>query len=388
MTAVRRTVLVVAGLAGAVAGHAQQPVDSARALVRAYLEGQHVPGASVAVSRMGRVVWSEAFGHADLEHRVRATPETRFRIGSISKALTSIALATLAEQGTLDLDAPVQRYAPTFPEKEWPITSRQLAGHLSGLPHYTREDIVNTVRYQSVTDALRKFQDRPLLFRPGERYAYSSFGWNLLAVVVEGASGEEFLPFMQREVFEPLGMARTIADHYDDIVADRTAFYIVKPDGTPINAPAVDNSDVWAGGGFLSTAIDLVRFADGVLAGTVLDSAGRALLFTSMTTSDGKPTGYGLGWTVREEDGRAWVGHGGSHVGASAQLLAAPDRRLVVAILTNSNNRGLGDLARQVALRFDEPNARPRRARGRLPRRRAPAPPPGPGPAPRRARPA
>lgn len=331
---------------------APDPVAAGRDRLQAYLAERHVPGAAVAVSRGGRILWSEAFGYANLEHRVPATPATRFRIGSISKSLTGVALAQLAESGRLDLDAPVQRYAPTFPEKEHPITPRQLAGHLSGLPHYTAADVVNTVRYSSVTDALRKFADRPLLFRPGERFSYSSFGWNLLSVVVEGASGEEFLTYMRRHVFEPLGMTRTTADRYDDIIDGRTAFYGVKPDGTAINAPAVDNSDVWAGGGFLSTAEDLVRFGDGVLAGGVVGDRGRALLFTPMRTSGGSATGYGLGWFIRELDGRRTVGHGGSHIGATAQLLALPDEGLVVAVLTNSNTRGLDDLARELARLF------------------------------------
>lgn len=141
--------------------------DSARAVVERYLEANGVPGASVAVARGSEILWSEAFGLADLEHRVPVTRATKFRVGSISKALTSVALARLWEAGRLDLDAPVQRYVPSFPDKGYPITSRQLAGHLSGLPHYTAADIVNRTRYPTVTAALDKFQDRPLLFPPG-----------------------------------------------------------------------------------------------------------------------------------------------------------------------------------------------------------------------------
>jgi serine beta-lactamase-like protein LACTB len=330
----------------------QDRVREARDRVRAFLEGQRVPGASIAVSRGGRIIWSEGFGLAHLEHRVAATPATRFRVGSISKAITSVALARLVEAGRLDLDAPVQRYAPTFPEKEYPITSRQLGGHLAGLPHYTQADVVNTVRYQSVTDALRKFQDRPLLFRPGERFYYSSYGWNLLSVVVEGASGESFLEHMSRQVFQPLGMTRTAADEYDRIIEGRTGFYTVTANGMPINAPAVDNSDVWAGGGLLSTAEDLVRFGDGVIAGPVVGDRGRALLWTPMQTSAGSLTDYGFGWEVRVLDGRKVVGHGGAHVGATARLVLVPDERLVIAILTNSGNRGQNALIDELTRLF------------------------------------
>ena len=329
------------------------PVAGARERLQRYLTEQHVPGASVAVSVGGRIVWSEAFGFAHLEHQVKATPATRFRVGSISKALTSIAVAKLWEAGRLDLDAPVQKYAPTFPAREQPITTRQLAGHLSGIPHYTRDDIVNKTRYESVTAALAKFQDRPLLFPPGTKYSYSSFGWNLISVVVEGASGGNFLEYMDREIFTPLGMASTTADDYDRIIEHRTGYYQVRPDGRPVNAPAVDNSDVWAGGGFLSTSEDLVRFADQVGTGKVLGPAATALLFTPMKTSDGKATGYGLGWRIDSIPGGARVvGHGGSHIGATADLVFLPDSRVAVAILTNSNNRGLATVSREIAAMF------------------------------------
>jgi len=330
------------------------PEARARELVERYLEDQHVPGASAAVSRDGRIVWSAAFGMANLELRVPTSRETRFRVGSISKALTSVAVAQLWDGGRLDLDAPVQRYVPTFPEKAHPITTRQLGGHLSGLPHYTREDIVNRVHYESVTHALDKFKDRPLLFTPGERFSYSSYGWNLISAVVEGAAGVPFLDYMQQRVFEPLGMTRTGPDRYEAIIPDRTAFYVVHSDGRPENGPAVDNSDVWAGGGFLSTAEDLTRFGDGVLGGVVLSPRGRQLLFSRMITTAGDSTGYGLGWRVGELDGRRVVGHGGSHVGATAQLLVDPANRIVVAVLTNSNNRGVSALADELARLFVE----------------------------------
>ena len=331
------------------------PIAAARAKVEAYLAAQHVPGASVAVGRGGRILWSEGFGLAHLEHRVPAGPHTKFRIGSISKTLTSIAVARLWADGKLDLDAPVQRYAPTFPVKEHPITTRQLAGHLSGLPHYNSADLVNAVHYESVTAALAKFRDRPLLFVPGERYAYSSFGWNLISVVVEGASGENFLDYMRTRVFEPFGMRDTQADEYDRIIEHRTGFYQVRPDGRVLNPPAVDNSDVWAGGGFLSTAEDLVRFGHGVMTGSVVDARTRDLLFTPMTTSKGQATGYGLGWRVKELDGRLAVGHGGSHIGATAEFLLLPAEDLAVVILTNANNRGLEQLVKAIAAMFVVP---------------------------------
>jgi len=354
MRPIRAALLAVVGLVGVTSAQTP-PVDSARALFRAHLARYHVPGASIAVARHGAIVWSEGFGMANLELGVAATPRTRFRIGSISKTLTSIAVAALWQEGKLDLDAPVQRYVPTFPDKGYPITTRQLAGHLSGIPHYNAADIVNAVHYPTVTAALDKFRDRPLLFVPGERYAYSSFGWNLISAVVEGAAGAEFLGEMQRRVFDPFGMGETIADHYARIIPGRTAFYLVDSAGAVSNGPAVDNSDVWAGGGFLSTADDLVRFAHGVVTARSIDDRTRELLFTPMTTAAGQSTGYGLGWRVTALGGRRAVGHGGSHVGAAAYLLVVPELGLAVAMLSNASHRGLEPLAGDILRLFETP---------------------------------
>jgi CubicO group peptidase (beta-lactamase class C family) len=253
--------------------------------------------------------------------------------------------------GKLDLDASVQRYAPTFPKKRYPITPRLLAGHLSGLPHYNEDDFVNTVHYESVTDALRKFRDRSLLFEPGAQFSYSSFGWNLLSVVVEEAAGEDFLTYMQARVFQPLEMTDTVADRYAQIIEHRTDFYNVTEDGDSFNAVAIDNSDVWAGGGYLSTSEDLVRFADGVLHGGLLEPQTVELLLSPMKTSAGKTTDYGLGWRVWDVEGHRAVGHGGGHIGATAILMALPESGLSVAILTNTGRLELKPLA-ELILRY------------------------------------
>ncbi len=327
-------------------------IKAARSEVESFFGKGHVAGLSVAVSHQGRIIWSQGFGLASLEHRTPVWPWTKFRIASISKSLTSVAVARLWQEGKLDLDAPVQRYAPTFPDKGYPITTRQLAGHLSGLPHYTRDDIINTVHYGSVTEALAKFQDRELLFEPGEKYSYSSFGYNLIGVVVEGASGQQFLSYMQSEVFEPLGMRHTIADHYGRIIENRTEFYQRQEDGTFANAPAVDNSDVWAAGGFLSTAEDLVRFGQGIIQGKVLKPSTLELLFTPMQTASGKSTGYGLGWRIQPLDGIRTVGHSGSHIGASSRLVILPEQQLVIVILTNTGRSGLAPLSATITRIF------------------------------------
>jgi len=310
-------------------------------IVEALREGSGTPGVSVAVGVGDRIVWSGGFGWADLEQRVAVTPATRFRIGSVSKPLTAAALGVLVDAGRLDLDAEVQAYVPDFPRKRWPITSRQIAGHLAGIRHYDGDEFLSSRPYETVREGLAIFESDSLLFEPGTRFAYSSYGWNLLSAVIEGASGDDFLSFMEKRVFGPIGMRSTTADRPYAIVPDRARPYHGRvPEPGLFNAPFVDNSYKWAGGGFLSTPEDLVRFGlehlrslreQGMLRpGTV------RLLWTSQRRSDGEETGYGIGWSSgTTPGGRSWVGHGGGSIGGTSYLLVLPEQETVVAMTTN-----------------------------------------------------
>ncbi len=313
----------------------------------------HIPGLAVAVAVDGEIVWSEGFGYADLERKALATPATQFRIGSVSKPLTAAAVAQLYEQGRLDLDAPVQRYVPSFPEKGYPITTRLLAGHLAGIRHYKGNEFLLNKRYRTVLEGLTIFKDDPLLFPPGTRYFYSSYGWNLISAAVEGASGEEFLTYMDRRVFVPLGMPGTVPDKSDSLLPNRTTFYQRRASGGFTAAPTVDSSYKWASGGFLSTAEDLVRFGSAHLGPAFLKAESLELLFTPQRTSSGEATHYGLGWGIgRDAFGHRVVRHTGGSVGGTAILQVDRDSKVVLAIVSNLSEARL-DGWRDVAELFD-----------------------------------
>ncbi len=162
------------------------PIEQAGNYVRDLMKKQSLPGFSAAVAIDGKLVWTEGFGEADLESHVPVRTTTKFRLGSVSKLLTAAAVARLYEDGRLDLDLPVQRYVPSFPQKQYPITTRQLAGHLAGIRHYRDSDPLYSAKYyKTVLEGLTIFQDDPLLFEPGTKYEYSSYGYNLLSAVVE-----------------------------------------------------------------------------------------------------------------------------------------------------------------------------------------------------------
>ncbi len=313
-----------------------QAIEQARARATRFAAENGLTGLSVAVLVDQRVVWAEGFGLADVEQGVPVTPLSRFRIGSISKPVTAAALARLVEQGKLDLDAPVQRYVPDFPEKRWPITTRQLAGHLAGVRHYKGEEFLIDEHYDTVRAGLAVFEKDPLEHEPGTKFRYSSYGWNLLSAVLEGAAGQPFLTLMDNEVMDPLALHSIVADEPYELVRHRVRFYQRREDGALRNGAFVDNSLKWAGGGFLGTPSDLVRFMAAHWDGEYLKPATVAELFTSQKTKDGKETGYGIGWTLdRAPDGRRWVGHGGGSIGGISLLYGYPEEKIAIALTTN-----------------------------------------------------
>ncbi|NIR46974.1 serine hydrolase [candidate division KSB1 bacterium] len=318
-----------------------EAIEKSRAFVSRMREVFKIPGLAVAVAIDGKIVWAEGFGYADLEKKTPATPQTVFRVGSVSKILTAAAVALLYEQGKLDLDVPVQQYVPEFPDKGQVITTRQLAGHLAGIRHYNVDEPIyeRKKHYNDVITALEIFKDDPLLHPPGEKWWYSSYGWNLISAVIQRASGQPFLDYMREHVFEPLDMYRTAPDDVTKEISNRATLY----DEGEI-APVSDNSYVWAGGGFLSTVEDLVRFGSAHLPGsTFLKPGTLELLFTNQKTNDGKPVRNGIGWMVNTfENGNPFYYHVGLVLGGQSILIVHPQERLVVAMLANEDG-GFGE---------------------------------------------
>lgn len=329
---------------GAVARQAVELRDSdiahasaeARRILCGLRDAQGIPGLAVAVGLGDRIVFTEGFGWSNVENRVPVRAETRFRIGSISKPLTATALALLTQEGGIDLDRSIRSYVPAFPDKRHPITARQLAGHLGGIRHYRQGGFFNLEQFDSVQDSLRIFSGDPLLHEPGSRYRYSTYGYVLLSAVIEGASGQQYLEFMQERVFGPLAMKSTVPEAAEQIIPGRAEFYDRRRDGVLTNAPSENYSYKWAGGGFMSTANDLVLFGLGLLGGELVEPTTLPLLFASQKTSAGEETGYGMGWRPdRDWRDRLVVHHGGSSEGARAFVLLYPEQGLAIALLAN-----------------------------------------------------
>jgi CubicO group peptidase (beta-lactamase class C family) len=338
------------------AGRYSGAVEEARRLARSLVVDENLPGLSVAVAQDGRIVWAEGFGWADLEDRVPVTPLTRFRVGAAAMPMTAAAIGLLHERGRIDLDAPVQRYVPAYPEKEWPISTRQLMGHVSGV----QREAMPGRHCASLDEAVEIFRAEPLRFRPGTEYRYSVYGWILVSKIVEAVAGEPFLAFMNREVFAPAGMERTVPDDTRG-VADRAWFYFPRTGlDTKLgmqDAPEADYSCYGGAGTYVSTPSDLVCFGSAMLKPGLLKAGTLAMLHTPQRLESGASTQSGLGWqlqTVQIGGATARVlGHRGSSSGGTTSFLTFPDFNLVVAATANvSHAKGVEQFGVKVAEAF------------------------------------
>jgi CubicO group peptidase (beta-lactamase class C family) len=334
------------------AGPAELPAEAIRQIEAAVAEEmskQGIPGMSVAVGVNGRLVWSKGFGLADVENDVPVTSETMFRLASISKPVTAVAVMKLVEEGRLDLDWPIQEYCPTFPDKPWPVTVRQLLGHLSGVRHYSDAEDQDEVRtYAGVVDGLSKFAKDPLCHEPGKAYTYTTYGYTVLGCAVEGASGKSYETFVLENVWTKAGATTARAEDRLAVIPHRAAGYSLRR-GVLGKANFYDNSYKLPGGGWISTASDLVRFADALFVnGDLLARETVEAILTPLKTSDGASTDYGLGWSVEVQEGERLAWHSGGQNGVTTRLMYLPERRAVVAVMCNLGSVRLQDLVKRI----------------------------------------
>ncbi len=258
--------------------------------VSSFMSANSVPGIGVAVVLEGEPAWSAGFGMADLENYSPATSSTLFRLGSISKPITATAILQLWERGKLDLDAPVQKYCPAFPQKESPITSRELLGHLGGIRHYNSDgkgDIPedSARHFSSMEESLQIFAADPLVAKPGTKFNYSTYGYTLLGCVLEGAASQKYVDFVRENIFRPAQMEHTQADGFFAIVQHRTRWYHKDKAGTVRNAGVLDSSYKIPGGGLISSADDMARFEAAILADKLVKRSTRDLMWDNVNTN-------------------------------------------------------------------------------------------------------
>jgi serine beta-lactamase-like protein LACTB, mitochondrial len=318
-----------------------------------FMAANSVPGISAAIVLEGELVWSDGFGMADLENFVPATSATLFRLGSISKPITATAILQLSERAKLDLDAEVQKYCPAFPRKEWPITTRELLGHLGGIRHYNPDgkgDIPDdsAKHFASTEEALKVFAGDPLVAKPGTKFNYSTYGYTLLGCVLEGAASEKYVDYVKENVFDPAGMEETQADNFFAVVPHRSRWYHKDKSGVMQNAGVLDSSYKIPGGGLISSADDMARFEIAIMAGKLLKPATREMMWTPQKAADGSQNGYALGWGTQEKYGLALVEHTGGQQGTSTSFILVPERRDGIVVLANMDGVDAAALSTEI----------------------------------------
>jgi serine beta-lactamase-like protein LACTB len=318
-----------------------------------FMAANSVPGISAAVVQDGELVWSEGFGMADLENFVPATASTLFRLGSISKPITATAILQLSERGKLDLDAEVQKYCPAFPKKEWPITTRELLGHLGGIRHYNPDgkgDIPDdsAKHFSSMEESLQVFAGDPLVAKPGTKFHYSTYGYTLLGCVLEGAASEKYVNYVKENVFEPAGMEETQVDNFFAVVLHRSRWYHKDKAGVVQNAGVLDSSYKIPGGGLVSSADDMARFAVAIMANKLLKPATREVMWTPQKVTDGSQNDYALGWGTQKKYGLALLEHTGGQQGTSTSIILVPERHAGIVVLANMDGVNSAALSTEI----------------------------------------
>jgi serine beta-lactamase-like protein LACTB, mitochondrial len=338
---------VVLGLASSVAAQQTPLTNDTRTrmedTVSKFMASTKAPGVAAAAVLNGQEVWSEGFGMADLENSVPVTPQTLFRLASVSKSITAIAAMQLWERHQLDLDAPVQKYCPAFPQKEFPISTRQLLGHLGGIRHYRSNsdddvDVANTKHFDDpIAGGLQFFAKDPLVAKPGTKFSYSTHGFTLVGCAIEGVSSRKYVEFVRDNVFTPAGMVHTRWDDRFAIIPYRTRFYSKSKSGDVQNAGFLDASYKIPGGGWLSSADDMARFEIAVLSDHLLLRATRDVMWTpqSPETFQKDHRGYGLGWGTAIVNGVTIYAHDGGQQGTSTVIIVVPEKNAGIVALIN-----------------------------------------------------
>ncbi|WP_435417630.1 serine hydrolase domain-containing protein [Parerythrobacter aurantius] len=309
-------------------------------MLDAVQEVSGVPGMSAAVWRDGSIVWSGTAGSSNLEQGEPVRRDTRFRLASVSKLVTVTALAKLAEDRKIDLNAPVSSILPWL-ANDWPaITARQLAAHTSGLPHYQDIDAGRgAVRYPTGRAAVALFSDRPLLSEPGTRYSYSSWGYTLLGALVEEVSGQAFEDYLASAITPGLDIGLDTTDTGDPRAT--RAYEFVGSEPQP--ASSHDYSYTWGGGGLMASVEGLVRFGGAMLQDRIVgketfDDMTKPFVMASGKTAGESEYEVGFGWRIAKDgDGHPITFHNGTAIGARSSLVLWREENTAAAILSNAS---------------------------------------------------
>ncbi len=286
---------------------------------------------SVLAAKGGKILLKKGYGFANVELEVPNTPQTKFRLGSITKQFTATAILQLAAQGKLSVEDHVSEYIENSPEAWKDITIHHLLTHTSGIPNFTSFPDYETRQRETVTplELVARFKDKPLDFAPGSKYSYSNSGYEVLGVIIEKVSGEKYETYLKKHIFDPLDMNDTGYDHDTEIIKHRAAGYEQSKDGKLRNADYIDMSIPYSAGSLYSTVEDLYRWDRALYTDKVLGAEWRKKMFTPFLNN------YGYGWIVRGSGADQTISHSGGVNGFRTQIMRVPSEDACVIVLTN-----------------------------------------------------
>jgi CubicO group peptidase (beta-lactamase class C family) len=314
------------------------------------IDKKKVASYAVGVMKDGRLILARGYGFADLENEVPATAETVYRLGSITKQFTAMAILQLAEQGKLSVDDELTKFLPDYPLAGHKVTVHQLLNHTSGIRSYTsQKDFFKRARGDfSHDELLALFKNEPFDFDPGTKWLYNNSGYYLLGMIVEKASGQSYEKYLDEHIFRPVGMSATRYGHLRPLIRHRAMGY--KPSsGNLINDDPISMDAPGAAGALVSTVLDLIKWHQALEAGDLLSSASYEALYRATTLSDGKTQQYGYGWGLGELASHRKLSHGGGINGFSTMIARYPDDRLAVIVLANTAGADTGGVERRIA---------------------------------------
>ncbi len=298
-------------------------------------------GITAGIYQDGKIQWKDGAGYADIANKIPAQSKMLHRIASISKPMTAIAILQLHEAGKLSLDDPIQKYVPEFPvKKAGTITVRHLLNHTSGIKAYpSNDEAFSTKNYPTLMDAISVFKDRKLAHKPGSAYQYTTYGYVVLGVIIERASGMSYGDYMQKNVWDKAGMKNTSVELFGKAYPNKAKLYTKQRNGKIVPDLNTDLSVKVPGGGIQSTVEDLLLFGEAILKNKLVRKATLDLMIeNNRIKKRGNP--YGFGWFLYADSERPSgriIGHSGSQSGTSTQLMIYLDKKIVVATLSNTS---------------------------------------------------
>lgn len=308
-----------------------------------YQKNKNIPSISAGISYQSNIVWSGARGYSDIENFVPATTKSVYRIASISKIMTAVAIMQLVEQKKISLDDNALRYIPYFPSKKWKFTIRQLLNHTSGIRNYRFGEFDSKENFTSTKEALSIIIRDTLEYEPGTRHLYTTLGYNLLAAVIENVTNLSYTDYMQKYIFNSAGMSSTFFEYQKDLIYYRAKGYSKNSFRRFQNAPIADLSIKFAGGGIISSSDDLLKFAINLLDGKLIPLSLLDTMKAQTVLKDGKKINYGLGFAIATDAyGKEYFYHSGNGTGFISQIVFYQSEKIAAVHLINCNDRNLG----------------------------------------------